>query len=163
LLDDLQAHIYGGPQQGRQAHASPGEDRAATAVAVFEPRGQLLVDVAGLGFDQDPAAWCQHLGTAVQETNGQAANADIAVRQQNGSPPALRGQRIEHRTVQGRSPGLAYPCYRGPRDVHPQRRNAPFGKRHSQPPGTAAHVEDRATAVPEQFLVRDIWRPAPPE
>jgi hypothetical protein len=163
LLDDLQADIYGGAQQGRHAHAGPGEDGAASAVAVFEPRGQLLVDVAGLGFDQDSAAWCQHLGTAVQEASGQAADADVAVRQQNGSPAALRGQRIEHRTVQGGRPGLVHSCYRGPGDVHPERRNAPFGKRHSQPAGTAAHVEDRATAVPEQFLVRGVWRPAPPE
>src|SRR6202012_2662523 len=31
-----------------------------------------------------------------------------------------------------------------------------------QPPRAAAHVEDRAAAVPEQFLVGGVGRPAPP-
>ncbi len=93
---------------------------------------------------------------------GQAADADIAVREQYRGPPAAPGQRIEHRTVQGGRPGLAHPVHRSQRDVHAKRRNPPLGQRHRQPPGAAAHVEDGAAAVPEQFLVGRIGRPAPP-
>jgi hypothetical protein len=149
LPRDLQADVRGGAQQGGRAHASPGEDRSAPTVRMFEPGGQPFVNVAGLCFDQDPAARCQQLGAAAQEPGRAPADADIAVREQHGGPLALPGQRIEHRAEQGGCPGLPRSGHRGPGDVHAKRRDPPLGKRYGQPPGPAAYVEDRAAAVPE--------------
>ncbi len=121
-------------KQGGRAHAGPGEDRAAAAVGVLEPGGQPLVDVAGLGFDQHPAVRCEQLGAAAQETGGQAADADVAVREQHGGPPALPGQRVEHRAEQGGRPGL-----RGSGPPRPGRcpRRAPESRARSAPRSAA--------------------------
>jgi hypothetical protein len=64
--------------------------------------------------------------------------------------------------VQGGCPRAPHPGHRGPRDVHAQRWNSPLRQRYSKPPRAAADVEDRTMAVPEQFLVGRIGRPAPP-
>jgi hypothetical protein len=72
LSHDTQVGICDGAEQGGRAHAGPGEDRAVPAVGVFEPCGQLLVDVAGLGFDKDLAAWRHQLGAAPQQPGGRA-------------------------------------------------------------------------------------------
>jgi hypothetical protein len=128
---------------------------------VLEPCGEPLVDVAGLGFDEELAARRQQLCAAAQQPGGQSADPDVAVREQHGSPAALPGQRIEHRAVQGGCPCPTHPGHRGPRDVHAERRNPPFGQRHGQSPGAAAHVEDGTAAAAEQFLVGGVGRPAP--
>src|ERR1700759_3758505 len=65
LLPDLQAGLGDGLQQSHRAHEGPGEGRAAPAVGMLEPRGQLLVDVARLRFDQELAARRQQLRAAV--------------------------------------------------------------------------------------------------
>jgi hypothetical protein len=80
---------------------------------VFEPRGQLLIHVTGLDFDQDPSVRRNQFGAAPQEPGRPAADADVAVREQYGSPTALPGQWIEHRAVQRGRPGLPHPRYRG--------------------------------------------------
>ena len=125
-------------------------------------RGQLLIDVAGLCFDQDLAVRREQLGAAAQQPGGQPADADVAVREQHRSPAALPGQRVEYRAAQRGRPGLAHPGHRGPGDVNAERGNSPLGQRHRQPPGAAAHVKHRTAAAPQQFLVGGVGRPAPP-
>jgi hypothetical protein len=111
----------------------------------------------------------QQLGAAVQEPGRQAADADVAVREQHRSPPAPPGQWVEYRTVQGGRPSLAHPGHRSRRDVHAKGRNAPLGQRYGQPSGAAAHVEDgpaelrvdTAHTVPEPPEVGSLVPTAP--
>ena len=162
LIHDVQVRGHGGTQHRGRAQAGPWEDRAATAVGVLQPCGDPLVDVAGLRFDEDLAAWRQQLGAAAQEPGRPAADADVAVREQHGAPPAVPGQGREDRAVQGGRASLADPVDRGPRDVHPEGHNPAFGECDGEAAGAAAHVEDRSAAALEELLVHGIGRLAPP-
>jgi hypothetical protein len=75
LPHDVQVGIRDGAPQGSRAHAGPGENRTAPAVAMLEPCRHLLVDVAWFCFDQEPAVRGQQLGAPVQQPRGQARPA----------------------------------------------------------------------------------------
>ena len=93
---DVKADVGSGTGHGGHPHPGPGKVRAAPAVGMLKPCGQPLVDVARLGFNEDPAGRRQQFGAAVQQPGGLAADADVAVRQQHRRPPAVPWQRIEH-------------------------------------------------------------------
>jgi hypothetical protein len=60
-----------------------------------------LVDVQGRCLYDQQAAGVEELGRSVQQAGGVAADAYVAVHQQDRAPAALGGQRLEDGAPQG--------------------------------------------------------------
>jgi len=107
------------------------------------------------------AAGSQQSRAAAQQFVGVTANADVAVGEQRGHPPALARQRLEHRTVDGACPGPLHPGHGNTGDVHAKHGDPALRQRDGQAAGAATDVEYWRPASAQQLLVGHVGRPAP--
>ncbi|GAA2985632.1 hypothetical protein Sfulv_17650 [Streptomyces fulvorobeus] len=134
-------------QQCGGTHPGPGErlgrfrSRDGRA-SVVQPHLGSLVDVLGGGLGDEEPARGEQVRRPPQQQGRVAADADVAVEEQDSAPAALPGKRFEDRPAQGgttESPGTVD---RGIADVDTERAVTAGRERGHQPPGSAPDVQD---------------------
>ncbi len=120
-----------------------------------------FVDVHRGGLGDEQAAGAQEFGRPVQQGTRVAADADVAVHEQDGAPAALAGQGFEHRAPQCLPAEPHGVVDGGPADVDAEDGPALPGEFGHQPPGPAAHVQHGPLA-PVQHVPVDRVGPGAP-
>src|SRR5690606_10940921 len=120
-----------------------------------------FVDVHRGGLGDEQAAGPQERGGPVQEGSWVAADADVAVHEEDGAPAALARQRFEDRAPQcpaAEPQGVVDGCAA---DVDAEGHPSAQGEFGHQPSGSASHVEDGSLAAVQGVPV-DRVRPGAP-
>src|SRR5690606_27447257 len=120
-----------------------------------------FVDVHRGGLGDEQAAGPQERGGPVQEGSWVAADADVAVHEEDGAPAALARQRCEDRAPQcpaAEPQGVVDGCAA---DVDAEGHPSAQGEFGHQPSGSASHVEDGSLAAVQGVPV-DRVRPGAP-
>ncbi|GGJ80466.1 hypothetical protein GCM10011583_09960 [Streptomyces camponoticapitis] len=138
-------------EQGGGAEPGPREVRApgplSWAASVVHPYVDALVDVHGRGLGDDQPAVRQQSGRAAEQTGRVAADADVAVDEQDGAPTPLAGKGIEDGAAQGGT-AVAQRTFDGRRaDVDAERPLTAGRERGDETAGAAADVQDGALAT----------------
>ncbi|MBT2401345.1 hypothetical protein J7E89_36770 [Streptomyces sp. ISL-100] len=101
----------------------------------------VIVSGSGLHDDQPPAV--HQIPDPPQEPSRVAADADVPVNEQCGSPAALVGQRLEHRTAQCLAASAHGGDDGGRTHIDPEHGTTPPCQLFDQPPGPAAMSSPR--------------------
>ena len=89
LVGDAENQVRGDPVERWCSQTCPGKRWTFVAMAVFEPGGAALVDVIGVDLDEEGTRRGGELDAAVQQGVRVTADADVAVREQDGLPVSL--------------------------------------------------------------------------
>src|SRR5437870_2351999 len=131
------------------ADVGPGEPGSGTVV-VFETDGVSFGSCSWCcDLDECPTVNAEQLRDASQQRGGRAADPDVAVEQECGTPPSVTGYTVEDRPVQHWRAALPGDGERRERDVDAETHDAGLGERERVTCRSAADVEDRTVDPPQ--------------
>ena len=89
LVGDAEGKVLGDPAERWRSQTRPGKRRPPVPVDIFEPGGAQLFDVVRAHLDEENTRRGDELDTPAQQSMRVAADADVAVDEQDGSPVSL--------------------------------------------------------------------------
>ena len=160
-LLDPQPGVGGRAADGVDADVRPVEPAAALGAALEPHAVGAQSRARGVQLDEHPAGGTDELAAAGQQGRRVAADADVAVGEQDGVPAALAGHRVEDRAAERGRTGRAGQPHRDPRGVDADRLAALAGELDDQPAGAAAQRRARHPGAGEQVPVDGVGGAAP--
>ena len=149
-IRDCEAGPRPEPVHGIDPDAPPREPAAAPLRRLEAASGALQADAVTLDLDQRRAARCKQLVDAAQEAIGIAADADVAVQQEDRRPLAGSRNVAERRALEHRRPAAPRGAQRRGQDVDAHRLDATRGEFGDVPARATPNVQYGPCRLGEQ-------------
>src|SRR5438270_3856990 len=143
-------------------HDGPREP-AARVLLALEPGAAGAPTAAGrLDLGDDRAAGAQQRCAAFEKAARVAADAEVAVQEEDCLPPPCAGEGIEHRPLEDGAPLAPGEGGSGGRRIDAEGRDPLPGERVEHPTGPASHIEDGPADACKQNALLRRGRTVPP-